>query len=136
MKQRVFFTLIIVLLIGLPSCEKNNTACNLVPAKVIRYDCDRVIFQLLTTTPIGDPDWEDVSTGQRYSNVVSYYNTCKISELTNGEKLTLYVSIRQPGNNPNISDCYQCMALSQQPPLTKVDFTHVSKIHCAGLIQN
>ena len=130
MKQRKLFTAIIALLIVFSSCEKSNTECNLVAAKVIRYDCDRVIFQLLTNELIGDSNWVDVETGQQYNNVVSYYNTCKIAELTNGEKLTLYVSLKQPGGNSNISDCYQCQAISQNPPLIKVDFAQVSKSPC------
>lgn len=119
-----------VILLGFSSCEKCIPDCELVPAKIIRYDCDRVIFQLLTPTPIGDPDWEDVQTGQRYSNVVSYYNTCKISTLTNGEKATLYVNFKEPDMNPVIGDCYRCQAISQAPPQTKVDFGTISETPC------
>jgi hypothetical protein len=130
MKKRNLFAAAIALLITFSSCEKCEVECNLVAAKIIRYDCDRVIFQLLTTTPIGDPDWEDVQTGQRYSNVVSYYNTCKISELTKGEKLTLYVNFKEPIINPAIGNCYRCQAISQSPPQTLVDFAAISKSAC------
>lgn len=130
MKKMTSFAAIIILLIAFTSCEKCETDCNLVAAKVIRYDCDRVIFQLLTNELIGDSNWVDVETGQQYNNVVSYYNTCKIAELTNGEKLTLYVSLKQPAGNPNISDCYQCQAISPNPPSIKVDFAKVSKSPC------
>ena len=130
MKKRILFAATIVLLIAFSSCEKCDPECNLVPAKVIRYDCDRVIFQLLTTEAIGDANWEDVQTGQRYSNVVSYYNNCKIAELTNGEKITLYVTLKEPETNPKISDCFRCEALSQNPPQTKVDFGTISKSPC------
>lgn len=130
MKKRNLFAALIVSIVIFSSCEKSIADCNLVPAKVIRYDCDRVIFQLLTTTTIGDADWEDVQTGQRYSNVVSYYNTCKITELTNGEKLTLYVNFKEPEINPAIGNCYRCQAISQAPPQTKVDFGTISKSPC------
>jgi hypothetical protein len=113
------------------ACEKaTDNSCNPIAAKIIRYDCDRVIFQLLTTEAIGDANWEDVQTGQQYTNVVSYYNNCKIKELTNGEKATLYVTLKQPAINPTIPDCFRCEALSQFPPQTKVDFTEISKEPC------
>ena len=130
MKKRNLIAVSIALLIAFSSCEKCEVECNLVPAKVIRYDCDRVIFQLLTNEVIGDANWEDVQTGQRYNNVVSYYNTCKIGELTNGEKITLYVSLKKPDNNTNNPDCNQCQAISQDPPQTKVDFAEISKAPC------
>ena len=124
------FALMIVAIIAFSSCEKCIPECELVPAKIIRYDCDRVIFQLLTPTPIGDPDWEDSQTGQRYKNVVSYYNTCKISKLTNGEKITLYVNFKECNISPVVGDCYRCQAISQAPPQTKVDFKTISKSPC------
>lgn len=130
MKKRILFTTTIALLVAFSSCEKNNSECKLVAAKVLRYDCDRVIFQLLTTETIGDANWEDVQTGQRYNNVVSYYNTCKIAELTNGEKVTLYVSFKEPEINPAIGDCVRCQAISQAPPQTMVDFKEISKSPC------
>lgn len=125
-----FFALLVVILRGFSSCEKCIPDCELVPAKIIRNDCDRVIFQLLTQTSIGDQNWKDVQTGHRYSNVVSYYNTCKISKLTNGEKVTLYVNIKEPEMNPVIGDCYRCQANSQAPPQTKVDFGTISETPC------
>jgi hypothetical protein len=131
MKNGKLFALMIVALIAFSSCEKcMPEECDLVPAKIIRYDCDRVIFQLLTTTLIGDPDWEDVQTGQRYSNVVSYHNNCKIDELTNGEKITLYVNFKEPDFNMVIGDCYRCQAISEAPPQTKVVFETISKSPC------
>lgn len=130
MKRRNLFIAALAMLIAFSSCEKCDPECNPVAAKIIRYDCDRVIFQLLTTEPIGDANWEDVQTGQRYSNVVSYYNTCKIANLTNGEKVTLYVSLKQPVADPKMPDCFQCEALSQFPPQTKIDFADVSESPC------
>ena len=130
MKKRNLFAATITLLIAFSSCEKCDPECKLIAAKVLRYDCDRVIFQLLTTETIGDADWEDVQTGQRYSNVVSYYNNCKIGEFTNGEKITLYVTLKEPEINPVIGDCVRCQAVSQTPPQTKVDFAEISKSPC------
>ena len=130
MKKRNLFISTIILLVAFSSCEKSSSECKLVPAKVLRYDCDRVIFQLLTTKAIGDANWEDVQTGQRYNNVVSYYNNCKIAELANGEKITLYVTLKEPEINPAIGDCYRCQAISQNPPQTKVDFVEISKSPC------
>jgi hypothetical protein len=130
MKKRNLFAAAIALLIAFSSCEKCEVECNLVAAKIIRYDCDRVIFQLLTTTPIGDPDWEDVQTSQRYSNVVSYYNICKIAEFANGGKTTLYVRIKNDTQEYHDLDCITCKAISPAPPQTKVDFTEISKSPC------
>lgn len=117
----------------LSSCKKENVECDLMPAEIIRYDCDRVIFRLLTSTPIGDPDWTDVQTGQHYSNVVSYYNTCRIAQITNGEKSTLYVNLLEPDNCPVIEDCVQCQAVSEAPPQTAVAFGNISKLACDDL---
>ena len=130
MKKGNLFAALLAKILIFSSCKKSDTDCNLIPAKIIRYDCDRVIFHIVTTESIGDTDWEDVQTGQRYSNVVSYYNTCKIAELTNGEKVTLYVSFKEPESNPTIPDCFRCEALSQNPPQTKVDFATISKSAC------
>lgn len=102
----------------------------------MRYDCDRVIFQLLTTEAIGDANWEDVQTGQRYSNVVSYYNICKIAEFAKGEKITLYVTLKEPEINPAIGDCYRCQTISQDPPQTKIDFAEISQSPCKTILGN
>lgn len=117
------------------SCEKANEDCDLVPAKIIRYDCDRVIFQLLTTENIGDADWEDVQTGERYSNVVSYYNTCAVSTLTNGEKITLYVKAKKTNEDLYDANCIQCQALPQDPPQTKVDLLSFSTEPCSSEVK-
>lgn len=132
MKKRnlVIVPALFILPVIFGSCEKCNPDCDLVAAKIIRYDCDRVIFQLLTSETIGDASWEDVYTGETYTNVVSFYNTCKIATLTSGEKTTVYVSIRKPGNDPVLADCYQCLALSKDPPHTKVDFAEISATPC------
>ncbi len=120
----------IALLVAFSSYEKSISECELIPAKVLRSDCDRVIFELLTNEAFGDGNWEDVQTGQHYSNIVSYYSNCKIAKLNKGEKITLYVSLKQPAANLKIQDCSQCDALSQCPPQTEVDFTSISKSYC------
>ncbi len=112
------------------SCNKQEENCALIPAKIIRYDCDRVIFQLLTTESIGDASWEDVSSGQRYTNVVSYYNTCAIAAITNGNLNTLYVTLKKTEEDLFAPNCIQCQAISQNPPQTKVDFISVSENQC------
>ena len=112
------------------SCEKCEEECDLVAAKVIRYDCDRVIIQMLTSDIIGDSNWEDVQTGQRYSNVVSYYNTCKIQKLTKGKKIKIYVELKELTGDAKNRDCVQCEAVSQNPPQTVVDFAKISKEGC------
>jgi hypothetical protein len=112
------------------SCKKQEENCNLIPAKIIRYDCDKVIFQLITNENIGDANWEDVRTGQQYTNVVSYYNTCAIGAITNGNLATLYVNLKKTDENLFAQDCNQCLAVSQNPPQTKVDFISVSENQC------
>lgn len=130
MKTIQLFAATVIILFAFSSCEKCDVDCHLVPAKIIRYDCDRVIFQILDSTVVGDAVWEDVQTGLRYNNVVSYYNTCKIAALTRGELWTLYVSITPPASSNQLPDCYHCEALSQSPPQTKVDFTNIDKEPC------
>ncbi len=130
MKKSILFVFTSAAIISFTSCKKESTDCSFVAAKVIRYDCDRVIFQFLTTENIGDAEWEDIQTGQRYNNVASFYDNCKIAKLTNGEKVTLYVSLKQPEPNPKIPDCFRCEALPQNPPQTRVDFIEISKTLC------
>lgn len=130
MRRIIQFSASVLLVLAFSSCEKCEVDCNLLPAKIIRYDCDRVIFQILDSTVIGDAVWEDVQTGQRYTNVVSFYNTCKIATLAKGEMRTLYVSITPPSNPQQLPDCSHCEALSQSPPKTKVDFTNIAKQSC------
>lgn len=123
--------LMLLVLFAFSSCEKAEIACGRIPAKIIRYDCDRVIFQLQTDVMIGDPSWEDVHTGQRYSNVVSYANTCRIAAITNGEMTTLYLELNEGAPATTPPDCYQCLAISANPPATRVDFGEISMSPCA-----
>jgi hypothetical protein len=109
-----------------PECEPE---CELIPATIIRYDCDRVIFKLLTTENIGDAEWVDSFTGERHRNVVSFSNTCRIASITSGEKETLYVRLLKTTHQPAL-DCFQCQAVSTNPPQTAVEFTEISKLPC------
>ena len=118
------------LLITFTSCKEDSAKCNLISVKVLRYDCDRVILQFLSKDFIGDNAWEDQQTGQRYDNVASYYNTCKIAEITQGEKIVVYVSLKELKINPTNIDCAQCTAISQNPPNTTVDFSGIYKTNC------
>lgn len=131
MKIKAIILPAIILAVAFTSCKKTKSECKLIPAKIIRYDCDRVIFQLQTPTLIGDATWTDVQTGQQFTNVVSFYNTCKISEFTggNGKLITLYVKSVISNQVPNTS-CFQCQAISQNPPQTKVDFTEIYLSSC------
>ena len=130
MKTVTFSVTLLALIFAFSSCEKCVERCNPLAAKIIRYDCDRVILQLLDSTSVGDNGWVDVQTGEQYNNVVSYYNTCKINEITKGAKTTIYVQLKQAVPNPPLPDCVRCEALSQSPPNTKVDFADISKTAC------
>lgn len=112
------------------SCEKCMEDCELIPAKVIRYDCDRVIFQLLTQEKLGDSIWTDVNNGQVYNNVVSYYNTCEIAAITNGEYNTIYVKAEKTAQSHPVDECIQCQAISNHPPVTKMIFKEISTAPC------
>jgi hypothetical protein len=114
------------------STKKNNSICDLIPAKIIRYDCDRVIFQLLTSQTIGDANWKDEITGINYTNVVSYYNTCEIGEIAHGELTTLYVNPVKLNESKYNKTCIQCLAISTNVPETKIDFLSVSKEPCGN----
>jgi len=131
MKKVILSVIIIAAVASFTSCKKESNDCSLVAAKIIRYDCDRVIFQLLTTESIGDADWQDLQTGSHYNNVVYYQNTCAIASLTSGNKDTLYVNIKRTYENDYDSNCIQCRAISPNPPQTKVDFTEISRTPCA-----
>ena len=127
------FGLFAGLLIAFVSCKKTETTdCSLVPVKVLRYDCDRVILQVLSADAIGDSSWTDVFSGQTYNNVVSYYNTCEIAAITNGELQTLYVKMEPAGDEQLPSDCVQCLAISQDPPQSRVKMTVISTTPCEG----
>jgi hypothetical protein len=132
MKHSILSLLTISGALLLSSCSKNtinNEDCEYIPAKIIRTDCDRVIFQLQTSEQIGDNNWVDAKTGLSYNNVVSYSNTCLIAELTKGEKMTIYVKLTNIAANPT-PNCIQCQAISIDPPQTIVDFNDVATKSC------
>ena len=132
MKKVVLISSVLIYTFLLASCEKCETSdCQLIPAKIIRYDCDRVIFQLLTEENIGDAQWQDTRSGIRYNNVVSYYNTCRIGALTNNCQIdTLYVKVNNSNGSLKDDGCIQCLAISSNPPRTSVDFTEIQRSAC------
>lgn len=133
MIKKISIALMLICQTFLLSCKKENEACNLIPAKILRADCDRIIFQLLTSENIGDAGWVDVRTGQQYSNVVAYSNTCAISELLNSGSIdTLYVNPIKSNETILVPDCTQCQAISENPPVTNVDFKEISIVPCSG----
>ena len=115
---------------SLVSCKKSTDGCTLIPVKILRYDCDRVIMQLLCNNQIGDSSWTDVHTGSTYTNVVSYYNTCQIAELTSGQMDTLYANVQTTIDILFNQDCMQCQAMSQDPPQTRVVLSQLQKEPC------
>ena len=127
MKKAISFIMITLLL---SACCKTKEDCQLIAAKVIRYDCDRVVFQLLTEELIGDSTWLDVNSGQSYRNVVSCFNTCEIATITRGAYSTLYVSMQKAEQPLPSAGCVQCQAIANDPPGTKVVFTHISTAPC------
>jgi hypothetical protein len=128
MKKPTILPALAMLMLAI-SCKKESQECNLTAAKILRYDCDRVILQLQDSPGMGDTDWTDIQTGIRYNNVVYYPNTCRISALTYCEKLTLYVRAELL-ENPAPQECYQCQAISQSPPGTMVDLLEISLTDC------
>ena len=127
MKRTISF---LVITLFLSACCKTNEECQLIAAKVIRYDCDRVTFQLLTDELIGDSTWLDVNSGQSYRNVVSCFNTCEIATITRGTYSTLYVSVEKTEQSLPPVGCVQCQAIAKDPPGTKVVFTNISTTPC------
>jgi len=103
------------------SCDKDDDG--LVALKVLRYDCDRVIFSMETNAVTGDSQWTDVQTGQVYQNVVYYTNTCEVARVTNGAMTTVYAKVETTTDNSFPDNCVQCLAVSQHPPQTKVKLT-------------
>jgi hypothetical protein len=132
MKKIIYSFIILPGLLVFASCTKCKEDCQLIPAKIIRYDCDRVIFQLLTNEMLGDNTWTDINSGQVYSNVVSCFNTCEIAALTNGEYMTLYVNPEKTELPPPVTDCIQCQAISNAPPNTKMIFKNIATEPCGN----
>lgn len=111
--------------------KENNTNCSLIPAKLIRIDCDRTIFQLDTSLLLGDASWTDVSTGITYTNVVMNPKTCAIKQATNNYSITtLYVDVTSTVDTGFVNGCPQCLAYSVNPPQHWVEFTTISAQNC------
>lgn len=126
----LMFTAIIGCFIGLFSCCKEVNECKLVPVKILRADCDRVIFQLLSSDGIGDPQWVNVQTGMQYENVFYCKDVCAIASMGKGVSDTLYVAIKKNYDASILGDCVTCQAISQDPPATLVEFTEMSLTPC------
>lgn len=119
----------ILLLLG-SSCKKEfSKECELIPAQIIKFDCDRVILKLETTKKIGDSEWTDVISNEKFSNVVSFYDICLIRQITNGEKIKLYVNLEVDNVN-SIPGCRGCQAISLSPPRSKVILTKIRTAPC------
>lgn len=144
MKQFILTASCLVTIVVTSSCEKIDShfskkpvekiadECDLIPAKILRYECDGVVFQLQGEKAFGDVAWEDKTTGVIHSNVVFYHNTCEINTLTNGELTTLYVNAQKTNTPAQPADCMQCLAVTENAPQTKVSFSSISKESCSG----
>jgi len=137
MKRLFLSSLVFVTALQFTSCKKIDcnshepkTDCKLIPAKIIRYDCDRVIFQLLTNEKIGDENWTDESSGETYHNVASCFNTCPISDITKGNMVTLYVKLKETEEFLTNGDCFQCLAISSNVPQKQIDFLEIKTEPC------
>jgi hypothetical protein len=131
MKKIIIPLICLVIVTGFYSCEKQSAECGLVPAKILLYDCDRIVFQLLTNENIGDTNWLHVQTGMRFNNVVSNYRRCAMNPLTHPEFDTVYLSnIKKVNRNERDNSCSQCDGLPLNPPQTMIDFTNISAVPC------
>lgn len=125
---------LLVICFSFAACEKKNeTDCSgFTKVKVIRVDCDEVVFQVMSDVLVGDPTWTDVTNGQVYDNVVRYRNTCRIAQKTNGYSnktlLVKWKKLNQPG--PLDANCAECDAISLNPPQQWVDFTEIASQAC------
>lgn len=119
-----------ILLCLCSSCKKEfSKECELIPAQIIKFDCDRVILELETSKTFGDREWTDVLSGEKFNNVVSFYDICLIQQITNGEKIKLYVNLEEDKGNA-VPGCRGCQALSLNPPKSKVILTKIRKTPC------
>jgi len=135
--KKNYLLLLLIGIISLASCKKTGEdTCPKIGARIIKYECDRVIFQLLTDQYAGDADWQDPQTGQHYSNVVSWYNTCAVAEFTNGRLDTIYVNVSPETTDPLPISCNQCLALPLNPPNTKVEMRDLGTVPCDSLMMH
>ena len=122
---------IVILAAVFASCKKQKANCSLTAARVLRYDCDRVVLQILDNSIAGDTVWTDIKTGISYRNVVSYHNTCAFNAATNNIGSEIYIEVAVISANPlPLPDCMQCQALSPAPPQTKIDMARFLSVPC------
>jgi hypothetical protein len=122
-------------ILALAACQKSetNTDCTLVPVKLLRSDCDRLIFQSLSDKIKGDARWTDVQTGKTYQNVIADFNTCRLGALLNNQATgILYVDPAkiEYGNTSQPAGCVQCTAVSSNPPAISVRLNFVQTDSC------
>ncbi len=132
MKKLIIQTLIVsAITLSFLSCKKIDCIdhitdkCKLIPAKILRYDCDRIIFELKTDQKIGDENWTNSSTGQTHHNVVACFNTCPVSEITKGKMVTVYVKLKETEQFFTNEACVTCPAVSTNVPDKQVDFLEI-----------
>lgn len=127
--MRLYTLLAVILLIGFSACSKSED-CDYLEAKVIRYDCDRVILKLGEDAPMGEDNWYDASSGEHYDNVVSCLNICTIREVTRGvPDATVYVKLKET-TRTNGEICLVCSGISLSGPAVIVETTAVSASKC------
>jgi hypothetical protein len=128
--------MIVLLSFCFAACEKknkdqDNQDCEYIEAKLIRVDCDEVIYRLMTNEAIGDANWTNVMDGQVYTNVVRFRNTCWMAEKTNGyAHQTIYVKVKKIDQPVLPTNCYEYQAISRNPPQQWVDFLAISTTPC------
>lgn len=127
--MRIYAILAIIGLVGLSACSKSKD-CDYRKATVIRYDCDRVILQLSEDYPIGEDNWYDANSGERYDNVVSCLNICTIREATRAvPNATVYVKLKET-TRTNGETCLVCVGIPLSAPSVVVEATAVSASQC------
>lgn len=128
--------MIVLLSVCFAACEKknkdqDNQDCGYIEAKLLRVDCDEVIFRLVTNEAIGDASWTDVTDGQVYQNVVRFRNTCLMAAKTEGYlRKTIYVKVAKINQPVLPTNCVECQAISRNPPQQWVDFMAISTTPC------
>lgn len=128
--------MILLLSLCFAACKKqnkdgDNEDCEYIEAKLLRVDCDEVVFRLVTNEAIGDASWTDVNDGQVYHNVVRFRNTCLMAAKTDGyARKTLYVKVKKIDQPALPAGCIECQAISRNPPQQWVDFLAISTTPC------
>lgn len=136
--MKLLTSISLLAIVALSGCEKKEKTlvCEYTEVVRLRTDCDRIIFKVLSNNFTGDATWTDVSNGKQHSNVIAMINPCRFFSIPYPvwqRRDTFYVKIKQlPNNNPPIpgEDCAQCLAISNNPPKTQVDFTEIQLSPC------